>query len=190
MHISRLLFLVLAIVITPPGWGDDAAAEAKVMFLKEVQKQVDEARKVFARASYCIAYSVREGESLRGVLDPKKGVNDELLRSKAIGKKRLAAETARRVVGAALDRKARHPVRECYEPHHVFVFYSAENEPAAAVEVCLTCKRIRVAPGEVNTLDLYGDHETADLNTLAKVLDEAGLPLTPFKSWQEYSGRK
>ncbi|HEY1083331.1 MAG TPA: hypothetical protein VGE29_13775 [Prosthecobacter sp.] len=184
MCFSRLLFTVLA-VITAPVWGKDGA-EAEAVFLKEAQRQAADAKKVFAKAAYCVAHVLKEG---RSVLDPKNGLNREVLQNRTVEKKRLVVGAGRAVVEAALGRKGRYSVRDCYEPHHVFVFYTAEAVPVAVVELCLTCNRIRIAPGEVNTRDLYGDHETADLNALAKVLEEAGLPLTPFKSLEEYRAR-
>ena len=54
----------------------------------------------------------------------------------------------------------------CYDPEHVFVFYSANNHPVAALEVCFSCKTIRCWP------DKAGDpfHDFADMAKLASEL--------------------
>ena len=75
---------------------------------------------------------------------------------------------------------------ECYEPHHIFVFYSHSGAPVACIEVCLSCNRVEQSPKVKWTRSLDGAYETADLLSLARVFSDAGLPLNPYKSLREF----
>ena len=57
----------------------------------------------------------------------------------------------------------------CYAPHHAFVFYDASGKPVAHLEICFTCNKHRAFPAG---LPAY-----IDMQTLAKIVHELGLPL-------------
>jgi len=73
---------------------------------------------------------------------------------------------------AVNGKEAIHPAA-CYDPHHVFLFYSGEGTIVAAVEVCFSCTGICTMPG-ISEARWYRH----DFAALARLTDELGL-------WQE-----
>jgi hypothetical protein len=58
----------------------------------------------------------------------------------------------------------------CYEPHHGFIFYDANDSIVAYLEVCLMCKKARYLP--------YKDlAENWDYEGLNKFISKIGLPV-------------
>lgn len=58
----------------------------------------------------------------------------------------------------------------CYDPHHIFLFYSREGSVVAAVEVCFSCTGISTMPG-ISEKRWYRH----DFVALARLTDELGL---------------
>ncbi|HAL72279.1 MAG TPA: hypothetical protein DCP71_10950 [Verrucomicrobiales bacterium] len=159
-----------------------------------------------AKASFCVAYTLAdEGDASpnsgketpaaekaprisRRVLSQEHIVDVAALASLVVAQRQLKPTATQLLLDAALDRKGSYPIRECYDPHHVFVFYSSAGQPVGCIEVCFTCNRIRLVPGEAETTSWDGSMETAEMETLATVIVSAGLPLTPFKSLEDYRG--
>lgn len=137
--------------------------------------------------SHCMAYVLNDAD---GHVLLQSG--DELLDVKALAARktketRLTPEQAKGVIAAASADVPRLPPMECYEPHHVFVFYSKAAEPVACLEVCFTCNAAKFRPGvdpENATLYRY------DQNALAKMVGELKLPLTPYTSLEDYEMNK
>jgi hypothetical protein len=137
--------------------------------------------------SYCMAYVLNDAD---GNVLLQSG--DELLDVKALAARktkeaRLTPEQAKGVIVAASADVPRLPPMECYEPHHVFVFYSKAEKPVACLEVCFTCNAAKLRPSadpENATLYRY------DQNALAKMVGELKLPLTPYTSLEDYEKNK
>lgn len=58
----------------------------------------------------------------------------------------LNAEQVNRLLHAVVTPDEVDFLGACYDPHHVFVFYSDQDAPVAAIEVCFGCKQIDTAP--------------------------------------------
>jgi len=84
----------------------------------------------------------------------------------------LTVAQTSKLLTAVNGKEAIHPAA-CYDPHHVFLFYSGEGTIVAAVEVCFSCTGICTMPG-ISEARWYRH----DFAALARLTDELGL-------WQE-----
>ena len=161
--------------------------------------------------SFCVAYVIRDADKRderpieQGEEDPfdggptfvadgslllKKGIVDVAgLASRAVAQKTLNKGSAQKVLKATLRGNAKYPLTSCYEPHHIFIFYTSRGLPVYSIEVCFKCNRVKMQPELKDTRGL-GSIETADLHALAKVFDDAKLSLTPLKTLNEKKGEK
>jgi len=57
---------------------------------------------------------------------------------------------------------------DCYDPHHAFVFYDAQWQPVAWIDICFLCEGFVFHP--------KGVQEKIDLDALQKLVIEIGLP--------------
>ena len=83
----------------------------------------------------------------------------------------LTHETVGYLLDATFHSKTRFGLTACYNPHHIFVFYSNET-PVAAIEICFSCDNVSTWPDK-NTDFHY------DLAALAKLSVSLGLGLGP-----------
>ena len=81
------------------------------------------------------------------------------------------AQTSK-LLAATNGKEIIHPAA-CYDPHHLFLFYSGEETIVAAVEVCFNCTGIYATPG-ISKARWYRH----DFAALARLADELSL-------WQE-----
>ncbi|MFT3992285.1 MAG: hypothetical protein QM680_12835 [Luteolibacter sp.] len=88
----------------------------------------------------------------------------------------LSHESAKSVASSVLSGSKSYLIKDCYNPHHLFVFYDPAGKPTAAIEVCFSCCRVKTMP-EIRTMDQSNTLETADLARLAQIVSEAGLDL-------------
>jgi hypothetical protein len=102
--------------------------------------------------------------------------------SRTTDQKRLDKTATKRLLKALSFNDKKNVVMDCYEPHHIFVFYDYDGKPVAAVEVCLTCGRIKMEASQKGTQNLYG----TDMNSVVEILASLKLSLHPFKSIKEY----
>lgn len=58
----------------------------------------------------------------------------------------------------------------CYDPHHIFVFYSVDGKPLNAIEVCFSCTGMSTLPGADRA---YWNR--CDFSALARLAEELGL---------------
>lgn len=167
----------------------------------------------FPKWAFCVAYQVRDPDdrdarpvnpSPNAVKDPLNN-GDTWIPNGLINDRNIvdvAALTTRLVKSGALKHEAAegvirrttagtkmHPIMECYDPHHLFVFYGYDGHPVAAIEVCFSCNRVKMTPEIRVGSGAVGPFETADLAGLAKIATEAGLDLKPFASIDTYVKR-
>lgn len=163
--------------------------------------------KQFPEWSFCVAYTIRDADEREARPAPggdpfSKGetswipkgsllhegqiIDVAALTSRTVAQKTLTKEASEKAIAASLDGKARHPVMDCYEPHHLFVFYSYFGKPVACIEVCLTCNHVKTQLDPKEEPRYRGN---ADLTALARILSDAGLPLNPYQSFEEYKKR-
>ncbi|SHI64161.1 hypothetical protein SAMN02745181_0559 [Rubritalea squalenifaciens DSM 18772] len=164
-----------------------------------------EEEKKFPEWWFCVAYTLRDADEREarpspggdpfagdkpwipsGLVRQRDVVDVAALASRTLAQKTLTKESAQKVIKATFEGGGRHPVMDCYEPHHCFVFYTFLGEPVACIEVCLTCNNVKTNLGK-NLFDQ--GRLSVDLVTLARIIHEAGLPLTPYKSLQEYENQ-
>lgn len=115
-----------------------------------------------------------KGPEMAGVLT-KNGIDVERLRQFTVVKASLSQTQSDQLLGAIRMPKETFPEMMCYEPHHVFVFCSENNEAVAAIEVCFTCNSIRTWP-DAGMVRLRSGLR-CDLPTLARLANELGLGL-------------
>ena len=108
------------------------------------------------------------------------------LLSRATDQKRLNKVATKGLLKALSVDDKKNTVMDCYDPHHIFVFYDYDGKPVAAVEVCLTCGRIKMEASQEGTQNLYG----IDINSVAEILANLKLSLHPYKSIAEYKESK
>lgn len=149
-------------------------------------------------AVFCVAYELRDvgerdrrpadrldplsggegGILRRSVLNAKSVVDVAALASRAQKQKLLTAPAYFAAIKAMNTSSKRYPVMECYDPHHVVVFYGSVGEPIAAIEVCFKCNHIMTS-GTLNGSTPSGAlYEDSDLEAFAQFFRDAGLPAT------------
>ena len=188
--------LALLLIATFVGLGDETRGQVKI---------------AFPEWAFCVAYEVRDPDDRDArPVDPKADkepfgdgdtripyglINDRnivdvaALSTRIVKSGTLKHEAAEEVIRGSTKGTERHPIMECYEPHHIFVFYDYDGSPVAAIEVCFSCNRVKMTP-EVRAMGgRFGPFETADLAGLARVATEAGLDLKPYGSVDAYVER-
>jgi hypothetical protein len=165
----------------------------------------------FPKWAFCVAYEVRDADDRDArPVDPKAEkdpfgdgdtripyglINDRdivdvaALSTRIVKSGVLKHEAAEQVIRGSTQGTKRHPIMECYEPHHIFVFYDYDGRPVAAIEVCFSCNRVKMTPEVRVRGGTFGPFETADLAGLAKIATEARLDLKPFASLDVYVQR-
>lgn len=171
----------------------------------------NEPRNTFPKWAFCVAYQVRdpnerdarpvdpkvekdplnEGDTWipYGLINDRNIVDVAALSTRLVKSGVLKHEAAEGVFRGATNGTKQHPVMDCYDPHHLFVFYSYEGHPVAAIEVCFSCNRVKMTPDVRVGREALGPFESADLAGLAKIAAEAGLDLKPFASLDAYLKR-
>jgi hypothetical protein len=196
---KKCIFIHLAaafLTITTTGLSEEVVGQQRVSFPKW---------------DFCVAYQVRDADER----DARPNTNDEkdpfnergavtiphnlihhrqivdvaALSTRTVKSGGLKRETAEGVFRAATLGSKRHPIMECYTPHHIFVFYSHEGQPVAAIEACFTCNRVVMKPEIRERAGTFGPYETADLANLAKIAADAGLSLKPYPTLEAYHQR-
>lgn len=115
-----------------------------------------------------VGYSFKNSD-WKGVLS-KTGVRMEELSKRTLAKATLSTSQTSQLLGACLKPKTEFPVMLCYFPRHIFVFFSDNDVPMAAIEVCFACNSIRSWPSTPY-------HFGWDFSTLARLSDELGFGL-------------
>lgn len=167
----------------------------------------------FPKWAFCVAYQVRNPDERDarpvdpspdavkdplndgdtwipcGLINDRNVVDVAALSTRLVKSGSLKHQAAEEVIRGTTAGTERHPIMECYEPHHLFVFYGYEGHPVAAIEVCFSCNRVKMSPEVRARKGTFGPFETADLAGLAKIASEAGLDLKPFASLDAYVQR-
>lgn len=140
--------------------------------------------------SYCMAYVLNDAVVEHGNVLLESGdepLEVKVLTARKTKEARLTPEQAKGVIATASADVPRLPPMECYQPHHVFVFYSKTEKPVACLEVCFTCNAAKLRPSaDPADVKLY----RYDQNALAKMVAELKLPLTPYTSLEDYEKNK
>ncbi len=87
----------------------------------------------------------------------------------------LSQEQTKRLMAAITIPQPKSQRTPCYVPHHAFVFYNAEGQPIAHLEICFTCNKFRAFPG--------GLPEYVDMKALYALVGELGIPLGSGKEY-------
>lgn len=152
---------------------------------EEAKSPVIDAKKVIPEFSHCVAYALEDTQG--GVLAEGKGILDEKILSAATkAKARLSGEQVERLLQAA-SKDIRNVEKECYSPHHAFVFYDDDGKPVGCIEVCLTCNAAKMKPAPSDDSDNLWRF---DMAAMVQLLDDAKLPLTPYQSVEDFKRDK
>ena len=165
----------------------------------------------FPKWAFCVAYQIRDADARdkrpvnpnavkdpfiegdtsipSGLLNESNVVDVAALSTRIVKSGALRHPTAEIVLRSSTRGTQRHPIMDCYDPHHIFVFYGYEGNPVAAIEVCFSCNRVKMSPEIRVGEGVSGPFETADLGKLAKAATEAGLDLKPYASLDAYLQR-
>jgi hypothetical protein len=171
----------------------------------------DQPKVIFPKWAFCVAYQVRDADDRDarpvdpkaekdpfgdgkttipyGLINDRNIVDVAALSTRLVKSGVLKHEAAEGVIRGSTEGAKRHPIMDCYEPHHLFVFYDYDGDPVAAIEVCFSCNRVKMTPEVRVRGGTFGPFETADLVGLAKIATEAGLDLKPFASLDAYVNR-
>ncbi len=82
----------------------------------------------------------------------------------------LTEPQVKRLLNASFCMDKRMSPAACYDPHHIFVFYSVDGKPLNAIEVCFSCTGVAMLP---NAGEPYWRRH--DFAALARLTDELGL---------------
>jgi hypothetical protein len=110
----------------------------------------------------------------------RKGTVDAaLLERQVVKSAQLSPEQIRKLTIAINAKQATSPAA-CYDPHHIFVFYSDTGVIVAAVEFCFSCTGVSASP-DIAEPRWYRH----DFIALAKLTEELGLWLEhrTVKEW-------
>ena len=112
------------------------------------------------------------------------------LTSRTIKQKQLNEELSKRLLFSVYNGESNFPAIDCYDPHHIFIFYSFIGTPVSCIEVCLTCNAIRVADLIENKRVNSIVFQSVNYLTIARIISELGLDLTPYKSVEDFMKKK
>lgn len=110
----------------------------------------------------------------------KKGAVDAVqLERFTIKSAELGQEHIQKLTAAVSAKRITYPAA-CYDPHHIFVFYSETGTVVAAIEICFSCTGVAAIPAIAEPQWYRHDYAA-----LAKLTDELGLWLGPptVKDW-------
>ncbi len=172
------------------------------------EEKIDEKRVDFPAWAFCVVYQFRDedkrdvrpvtpkikedapienpfddeiGESLHQrshSLLTDYGLDVAALSTRAVKSSILKKEVSDRVLGSVYSSENQYPQADCYEPHHIFVFFDDKGQQVAAIELCFACNRATIMPKLAN--------EKLDFLKLAKIVTDAGLGLHSFDSYEAY----
>jgi hypothetical protein len=117
-----------------------------------------------------------------GILHGSNIIDVESLLSRTTDQKRLDKIASKLLLNALSFDDKKNAVMDCYDPHHIFVFYDYDGKPVAAVEVCLTCRHIKLEASQEGTQNLYG----TDMISIVQILADLKLSLHPYKSTEDF----
>ncbi len=184
-------------------------------FVGLCEEAPEQHRNIFPKWAFCVAYQLRDADErdarpvdLKSNKDPfidgdtsiphdlindRNIVDVAALSTRLVKSGVLKHDAAEGVLRSTTNGSKLHPIMDCYDPHHLFVFYSYEGHPVAAIEVCFSCNRVKMTP-EIRAngscgAGTFGTFETADLAKLAKIATEVGLDLKPYASLGAYVQR-
>lgn len=171
-------------------------------------EDVSEKRKDgFPKWAFCMAYELRdpdvrdsrpidpnaekdpfnEGDTWipQGLINDRNIIDVAALTGRMVKSGVLKQQVAQAVIRGAFG-ESKYPISECFDPHHLFVFYDYDGHPVAAIAVCFSCNRVKMSPKVQGRGTPADPFETGDLVVLAKIAAEAGLDLKPFPSLDAY----
>ena len=126
--------------------------------------------------SKVVGYLYSAVESVESMLDGGH-LNSEALARHTVKSIELNADQIERLLIAIQKPATRDGIMNCFNPHHVFVFYAHDTQPLAAVEVCFECTRIASWPDKLSC--------AADFSALARLSAELGLGPKPLDNYLE-----
>lgn len=106
------------------------------------------------------------------------GLDVAALSTRAVKSSILKKEVSDRVLASVNLSENPYPQADCYEPHHIFVFFDDNGQQVAAIELCFACNRATIMPELAN--------ENVDFLKLARIVTDAGLGLHSFDSYDAY----
>ena len=189
------------------------------------KEKEDDSLKYFQTAAYCIAYelsdtakkisdipSQKDFESLQKsrILASRTHLNIVGLTTRTIRQKLLTKDQIDDLTKATFKSKVHYPAMDCYDPHHIFIFYDFIGAPLACIEVCFTCNAIKYAPDFQNLSlqkkldaseedpDPFDDDgsqfkdwspyiASGDFLAIAKICIQAGMNLGEFKTVEDFN---
>jgi hypothetical protein len=166
---------------------------------------------IIAQSAFCVAYVIRdpdardirpndrgdpfkseEGEGVRhgNILGSDSLIDVDTLTSRLVAQARISKENLTTTYKAVIDGNSHFPVMECYDPHHAIIFYSNSGKPVCCIEICFTCNRVKISPEFRTLTPTDHSYERTDIIALARVFEDLKLPLSPFKSFEEFKKGK
>jgi hypothetical protein len=144
------------------------------------------------------------------ILQTRTHLNQIGLTAQTIHQKLLSKDQIAELTKATFKSTVHYPVFDCYDPHHVFVFYDDFGKPVACIEVCFECNAIKYATDLTTSLlpkvigksenesdPFSGGNDTqyenwppfrasGDFLAIAKICIHSGMGLGKFKTLEEF----
>lgn len=158
----KYLYIILTLLLI----GISYASEDEVNDPFGSDAQPEPAAKIseFPEWTFCIAYNFRDADKRDSRPNPfKESSEDDYIHpgsliiptymldtaglvSRTISQKKINKDSAQRLFNLSLkanknDRK--YPALDCYDPHHIIIFYHDWGIPVGCIEVCFTCNELK-----------------------------------------------
>lgn len=168
-----------------------------------------EAGNIFPEWSFCTVYSYRDPDERdirpngqdqkdetqkqkinlpsQSILSEKTIIDVASLAGRVTGSRNLERKQGESAISSINNKQGQsYPIALCYQPHHAFVFYSDLGMPVACIEVCFGCLVVKTVPSKNVQINSGELGQIVDFPTLAKILYDSGLTITPYKSLDDY----
>jgi len=167
----------------------------------EVLKTPAELREILGRAHFVVAYFLGEATDAEkrpiakdsssyhpedgedgteyvpyGVIEFGSKLDIAALAGLSRERARLSDAQRETLLKAVFDPHEEALIRECYNPHHIFVFYDRAGQPVGAIEVCLSCRGVDCLP-RIESEGVLLHH--VDFLAIATLLNDLHLSLAP-----------
>lgn len=193
------------VIITILIFISSSFADETDLFSEEAPKELVAKITDFPGWSFCMAYNYRDSNETdrrpspfedksipyipqQSLVNKYSMLDTAGLISRTVSQARINKENATTIFNKALKGKGEYPVYDCYDPHHLIVFYGYSGEPVGCIEVCFTCNTIKayIKKDQTSSVKRVYPLSKPDFLSIAIILDKAEVSMSPFKSLVEY----
>lgn len=109
-------------------------------------------------------------------------VDASRLESLSLAEAELDEDQIERLLDGTFNKEHQLQPAACYDPHHIFLFFDAEDRVVNAIEICFGCTNISTIPELTE-----GQWYRHDFRSLARLCEEIGIGLHETDSAEDFS---